>query len=200
MKKSASAKKSKTKAKKSGRRKVPAFYAISKRLGYRLLDSGDQALYSELFTDERTMAYFRKPLSPEEAVQSFRKAVAVTKVLPVKQRITVISDRRTGKPLGIASLKLADAHERRAEGGLILKPGPKNKSLGLEGSRALIDEAFKRHTIAELRTHIPVAHKNGERLAAESGYRRISTLAGNDTYPERSEWSICRDTWADNVK
>src|SRR5687767_12347891 len=111
MKKTAKAKKS-AKAKKAGGAKKnagsrsSAFYAQSKRLGFRLLTPADQALYCELFTDAKALANVCPPLLAEQAAESFRKALRLTAIMPLKQRITVIVERASKKAIGIASLKL----------------------------------------------------------------------------------------------
>src|SRR5882724_10701798 len=197
MKKSAKTKKP-TRAKKAGKPKSSAFYAQSKRLGFRLITPEDQALYCELYTDAKTLEHVGPPLTQERAEQSFGKALEVTAIKPVKQRITVIVERATKKPIGIASLKLVDAENRRAEGGILLKPTAHARRFAIEGSLALISAAFRRHTIDALSAQVSIGHKAGEKLAAGSGYVRGTDIPPNGTLSAKSSWSITREFWADN--
>jgi RimJ/RimL family protein N-acetyltransferase len=202
MKKSVKAKKS-TKAKKprkTGKPKVSTFYAQSKRLGFRLLTSTDKELYVGLYTDAKTLEHVQAPLTIERAEQSFQKALTVTAILPLKQRITVIVERGSKKPIGIAGLKLVDADSRRAECGILLKPTAHAQRFALEGSLALIDAAFKRHTISEISAQVTIGHKAGERLVKSIGYDRGPDLPPTNDHPARSLWSITREKWADTCK
>ena len=193
-------KKKTAKAKKTTKKKPSPFYAQSERLGFRLLTSDDEALYTELFTDAKTLEYVSPPLSPERAAQSFRKALEVTAILPVKQRISVIVERATKKSIGIASLKMIDPEKRRAEGGLLLKPTAHAQRFAIESSLALISAAFRRHTIDELSARVTVGHKAGEKLVAGSNYELRGLIAPEGDRPARNCWAMTREYWANNFK
>jgi RimJ/RimL family protein N-acetyltransferase len=195
--KKAKAKKS-TKAKKAAKAPSSAFYAQSKRLAFRLITPADEALYCELFTDAETLEQVCPPLSPQAAAASFRKALDVTAIKPVKQRISVIINRATKKPIGIASLKMIDLDKRSAEGGLLLKPSAQAQRFASEASLALISAAFRRHTISELTARVTAGHKAGEKLVTSSGYTLREEIAAKDGCPPRRRWAMSRDYWADN--
>jgi RimJ/RimL family protein N-acetyltransferase len=199
MKKSAKAKKP-TKAKKAAKAKVSPYYAQSKRLGFRLITAKDQTLYCDLFTDAKTLEHVCPPLSQQKAVESFKKAVSVSAVLPLKQRISVIVEKSTKKPIGIASIKMTDAERCRAEGGILLKPTAFAQRFAIESSLALIDAAFKRHTISELTAQVASAHKAGVKLVNGSGYTLREALPQVAGLAPRNLWSISRDQWANTSK
>ena len=204
MKKSLKAKKT-TKAKKPAspkarKAKATGFYAQSKRLGFRLLTPSDKELYVSLYTDPKTLEHVHAPLTRELAEQSFQRALDSTFIMPLKRRITVIVERKSKKPIGIAGLKLVDADTRRAECGILLKPTAHAQRFALEGSLALIDAAFKRHTISEIAAQVTIGHKAGERLVKSIGYIRVGDLPCMGSQPARSAWSITRDKWADTFK
>jgi RimJ/RimL family protein N-acetyltransferase len=199
MKKTAKAKKT-TRSKKTAKPKPSPYYAQSKRLSFRLITADDEALYCELFTDPKTLAHVHAPLSQERALKSFRKAVSISAVMPLKQRITVIVDKATKKPIGIASLKMVDGTIQRAEGGILLKSTAHAQRFATESSLALISAAFRRHTISELTAQVATAHKAGEKLVTASGYSlrdRLPEVAG---LAPRQLWSISREQWADTFK
>lgn len=202
MKKTAKTKKSSKakKAAKSAKTKVSHYYAQSKRLGFRLIAADDEALYCELFTDAKTLEFVSQPLSQDRALKSFRKAVSVSAVMPLKQRISVIVDKATKKSIGIASLKLIDPATNRAEGGILLKPTAHAQRFAVESSLALISAAFRRHTISELTAQVATAHKAGERLVNASGYTHRGLLPDVAGLAPRNLWSISREQWADNFK
>ena len=116
------------------------FYAQSKRLRFRLLEPSDEALYCDLFTDAKAMAYVVPPLSRERAELSFKKALEVTQQKPLKQQISVIVERATKKAIGITSLKLVDVTKRRGEGGILLKPAASAQRYAAECVAALPKE------------------------------------------------------------
>ncbi|HTE39485.1 MAG TPA: GNAT family N-acetyltransferase [Steroidobacteraceae bacterium] len=202
MKKPAKPKKKSPKAKKSvGAKKLgAAYYAQSKRLGFRLVEAGDEALYTNLFTDAKALEHFMKPLSREAAKQSFDKAVRYSRQTPWKQRVTVIVSRGTQKPLGIASIRLVSADNRTAEVGILLKPGAQAKSFASEASTALLNSAFRRYGIDGIVAAVAEGHKIGELLVKRLGYARGDQLAPSGVRGVRTEWTMSREEWASNYK
>jgi RimJ/RimL family protein N-acetyltransferase len=200
MKKTAKAKKP-AKAKRSAKsKKSSPFYAQSKRLAYRLITPADEALYCELFTDAKALEHVGPALSPDRASASFKKALEYTAIKPVKQRISVIVERATKKPIGIASLKLTDADRRSAEGGILLKPTAHAQRFAIESSLALISVAFRHHTIDELTAQVSVEHKAGEKLVVGSGYSLHSQIAPEGDRAARNRWAMTRELWAATFK
>ena len=203
MKKSAKAKKpAKKKPSRKASKSVKAspYYAQSKRLGFRLIEASDHALYSELFTDAKTLEHFCAPLTAERAKQSFEKALTKSHQSPWVQRISVVVERAKKKSLGIASIKMVDPENRIAEVGILLKPSAHAQRYATEASQALITSAFRRHTITGISAHVAVGHKAGERLVATLGYGKGAGLAATDVCPERNVWSMQREKWADTYK
>jgi RimJ/RimL family protein N-acetyltransferase len=175
-----------------------SYYAQSKRLGFRLIEAGDEALYSGLFTDAKTVQHFMKPLSPEEAKQSFAKAVAYSGQTPWKQRVTVIESKLTRKPIGIASIKMVGTDLRIAEVGVLLRPGAQSKAFASEASVALLNSAFRRYAIDGIVASVAQGHRIGERLVKTLFYSRGQDLPPSGVRGPRTEWTLSREDWASN--
>lgn len=188
------------KTKKRSKLTASPYYAQSKRLGFRLIDQGDEALYCGLFTDAKSVQHFCSPLSAERAQQSFAKALAVSAVKPLKQRITAVVDKTSKKTLGIASIRLVDPVSRIAEVGILLKPNAQAQRVATEASLALINSAFRWHTIDGITAQVAVDHKVGERLVKTLGYARGADVAPSGDRGARTSWSISRETWAASFK
>ena len=199
-KKAAKAKKSAPKTKKRSKPIASPYYAQSKRLGFRLIEAGDEALYCGLFTDAKSVEHFCSPLSVERAKQSFAKALAVSAVKPLKQRITTVVDKGSKKTLGIASIRLVDPVSRIAEVGILLKPNAQAQRFATEASLALISSAFRWHTIDGITAQVAVEHKVGERLVKTLGYARGGDIAASADCGARTSWSMSRETWAATAK
>jgi RimJ/RimL family protein N-acetyltransferase len=195
VKKPTKAKKS-TKAKRSAKTKA-SFYAQSKRLRFRLLESVDAALYYDLYTDAMTMKHVGPPLTRERAESSFQKALNLTQQKPFQLHISVIVER-SGKPLGLTGLKWTNLEKRHAEGGVLLKPTAHAQRFASEATEILTAEAFKWHAIEELHAQVPIGHKPSERLVKGLGFSVSADLPAVENQPPRRLWIITRDTWARN--
>jgi len=204
MKKSVKKAKKPVKAKKVKKKtqsvKASPYYAQSKRLGIRLLEAGDAALYCGLYTDAKTLEHVCPPLSAERAKQSFEKAMHLSYEKPWTQRISVVVERTSNKPIGIASIKIVDTDQRIAEVGILLKPNAQSQRYATEASLTLITSAFRRHTIDGIVAKVGANHKTGERLVKTLGYARGADLAATADRSARSTWSMNRETWANSYK
>jgi RimJ/RimL family protein N-acetyltransferase len=198
--KTVKAKKKRSPAKTKSKALSTRFYAQSKRLGVRLIEAGDEALYCGLFTDAKTVEHVCPPLSAERAKESFAKALAKSQESPWVQRISVVIERSSKKALGIASIKMVDQDKRIAEVGILLKPSAHAQRYATEASQTLISSAFRRHTIDGISARVAVGHKAGERLVATLGYNKGETLAATEERGARSTWSMQRDKWAATYK
>jgi RimJ/RimL family protein N-acetyltransferase len=199
-KKPVKAKKKSSPAKKRAKQLGAQYYAQSKRLGFRLIEASDEALYCELFTDAKTVQHVCAPLTEERAKQSFAKALAKSHQKPWVQRISVVVERSNKKPLGIASIKMLAPENRVAEVGILLKPSAHAHRYGTEASQALITSAFRRHSIDGISAQVPAGHKAGERLVATLGYDKGESVAAVADRPARSAWSMHREKWASTYK
>jgi RimJ/RimL family protein N-acetyltransferase len=210
MKKSAKAKKPAKSKKKSspakkrvkprGKPRIRAFgaayYAQSERLGFRLIEAGDEAFYCGLYTDADTMEHVCAPLTDERAKQSFAKALASSQQKPWTQRISAIVERETMKPLGIASIKWVDLEKRIAEVGILLQPDAHSQRYATEASQALLNSAFRRYTIDGITARVTTGHKAVERLVVALGYDKGRDLEATPDCHPRTLWSMNREKWA----
>jgi [ribosomal protein S5]-alanine N-acetyltransferase len=176
------------------------YYAQSKRLGFRLLQPSDEALYVELYMDANALEFVHAPLSKERAERSFKKAVEVTRQKPFQRHISVIIERATKKPIGITGLKLTDPLRRVAEGGILLKPTAHAQRFASESAAALTNEAFKWHAIEELHAQVPIGHKASERLVNSAGYCLRGEIPAAGGPAVRNCWVLTRDSWARNQR
>jgi RimJ/RimL family protein N-acetyltransferase len=199
-KRSAKPKKKARPAKKTRKSFGPAYYAQSKRLGFRLIEAGDEALYCGLYTDAKTMEHICAPLSAERAKESFERALGRSNQKPWVQRISVVVERSSMKPIGIASIKMIDADARIAEVGILLKLTSAANRYATEASQALISSAFRRHTIDGITAQVPAGHKVGERLVSTLGYARGQDIAATPERGARSGWTMSREKWANTYK
>jgi RimJ/RimL family protein N-acetyltransferase len=175
-------------------------YAQSDRLAFRLITAADEDLYVGLFTDAETVKHFCPPLSPERAAQSFAKALAKSQQQPWTQRITAIVEVSSKKTVGIASIKMVDTDKLIAEVGILLKADSQSQRYATEASAALIDSAFRRHTIAGITASVAVGHKIGEQLVTTLGYERGGELPALGDCAARTSWNMSRETWAASAK
>ena len=194
------AKKKSSPAKKRTQALGAAYYAQSKRLGFRLIEADDEALYCDLFTDAKTVEHVCAPLSDDRAKQSFAKALAKSQQKPWVQRISVVVERGNKKPLGIASIKMVDADNCIAEVGILLKPSAQAQRYATEASQALISSAFRHHTIDGIAAQVAFGHKAGERLVATLGYDQGEDIAATDGRGARTGWKMSREKWAHTYK
>jgi len=180
-------------------KKPATYFAQSKRLGFRLLELADEALFVGLYTDDKTMEFVMPPLLKEQAEQAFKRVLAATHTEPVAQRFAVIIDRATRKPIGISGFKFLDDQHRHVEGGVLLHPSAHARRLATESSKALVAEMFKRHSIDEISAHVVKGHTIGEKFAAACGYSRGVDVEAVGVRPAGSSWSITRQSWVANL-
>jgi hypothetical protein len=140
------------------------------------------------------------PLSPEAAKHSFARAIAKTHQQPWTQRISVVVERASKKPIGIASIKMIDTQNRIAEVGMLLARSARAKHYASESSQVLITSIFRRHTVATICTQIPDGHKLAESWVSDLGYARAQDIAPEAVRAPFVRWALSRDTWADTYK
>ena len=90
--------------------------------------------------------------------------------------------------------------EAMDDSAILLKPTAQAQRVATEASLALINSAFRWHTIDGITAQVAVEHKVGERLVKTLGYARGADIAPSGDRGARTSWSISRETWAATAK
>lgn len=170
------------------------FEVDTARLKLRSLSESDESLYCELYGDAQTMRFIGPPLSPDRAARSFRKTLDSTRRHPVEQLILAVIDEAAQQAIGICSIQQFDAHRRRAEAGIMLKPASHTRGLAKECFRALITYAFAMFPLDEIWSQIAADHSVAERVLIGVGFSRSDESRGER--PGQRIWSAYRESWS----
>lgn len=112
------------------------------RLHLRPLRAEDEALYCTLYTDPDVMSHIGKPLEPEAARRQFAIACRRNGAGDGMERRWTVSDRSTGRPVGLLAL-LADRADRdNVELGVMLLPAAQGRGFARELNDAVVARAF----------------------------------------------------------
>jgi RimJ/RimL family protein N-acetyltransferase len=170
-------------------------YKSTPRLTYRLLTTADEALYCNLYGDPEVMRYVGKPLSRDNALVSFGKALALTQQAFFQRRVTAIIERATEKVVGISSIHTIDGKKRTGQVGSMLTPAAQAQGYGLEYSRALISYAFKTRPLDKLLAQVAVGNLATEELVTELGFVPGATTPATPDRPALVTWSLTSVKW-----
>jgi RimJ/RimL family protein N-acetyltransferase len=169
-------------------------YPDTARLRYRLLSQADESLYCDLYSNSEVMKYVGPPLSREQALRGFKKALSLVQQ-PFGWRITTIVERASGQGVGISVIRLVDEKARRAEVGSILSPDAQKQGYGPEYSAALIDYAFKHRGVEELSAQVVDGNAANEAMLTKLGFSPGATSAVVGGVSRRT-WTLTRKNWA----
>lgn len=172
---------------------VTAF--ATERLVHRLLESADEAVFCELYTDAETMRFIGPPLSPERAARAFRRALTLSHRPQSARRFFAMLDRQTAHYVGIGSLQQIDLVQRRAEAGLLITTPCRAQGYATEALRGLISHAFATYGLDEVWVQIAVVHTVVEKLVIGVGLDRGAEVAADADHFATRIWSIRRDAW-----
>ena len=175
------------------------FEIDTERLDIRPLSEPDETLYCELFTDAQTMRYIGPPLSPERAAGSFRKAVALTRRVPVKRLFFAVAVRTAQRKIGICSIQQIDPIRRRAEAGVMLRTFARAQGFSREILPALVVRAFAALPVDEVWTQYSADHSRAERLVTATGFSRSLDPEPYGQGPDKRVWSAHRRSWRQSV-
>jgi RimJ/RimL family protein N-acetyltransferase len=161
------------------------------RLWMRPLSAEDEALYTDLYTDEETMRFIGAPLSAERAARTFRAALAGMQRDPIKRLYLAVVERSSGTRVGICSLQDFDPALRRVQGGVMFVAAARALGYATETFVELIQRVFVELPVDELWVQFAADHVAVQRAAISVGFTRREA-----TGPEqRSIWSARRESW-----
>lgn len=165
----------------------------SARLRMRALAAEDAALYSDLFTDPRTMRYIGAPLTTARARRSFHGYMQSERS-PRSRVFIAIVEKTTARSLGILTIQQLDERHRRVEAGIMLKRLAHARGYAREALAALVARAFSVLPIDEVWVEFAPDHLVVERLVVSVGFKRSGNGAGRDHGAQSNIWSATRDS------
>ncbi|MDB6105381.1 MAG: GCN5-related N-acetyltransferase [Gammaproteobacteria bacterium] len=171
----------------------------TERLDIRPLSECDETLFCELFTDGDTMRYIGPQLSPERAMRSFRKAVALTRGHPAQRLFFTVAVRSMQRKIGLCSLQQIDPVRRRAEAGVVLKFFARAQGFAREILPALAARAFTAFPVDEVWLQYSADHALADRLFVAAGFSRCLDPADYGEGPGKRVWSVHRSSWGQSV-
>jgi RimJ/RimL family protein N-acetyltransferase len=175
------------------------FEIDTERLDIRPLSECDETLYCDLFTDADTMRYIGPPMSPDRAVRSFHKAVALTRGRPAQRLFFSVAVRSAQRKIGICSIQQIDPIRRRAEAGIVLKSFARAQGFSREILPALVGQALATLPVDEVWTQYAADHSKAERLVVAAGLSRCFAPEAYGEGPDKRVWSAHRNSWGQSV-
>jgi RimJ/RimL family protein N-acetyltransferase len=175
-------------------------YKNSLRLAYRLLNASDEALYAQLYADPEVMRHVGTPLPREKALVSFGKAIALTEQAIFQRRVTAITERSSGKVIGISSIHLVEGKKRTAQVGSMLTPAAQAKGYGPEYSKTLIAYAFKSRPIDRVIAAVAIGNEVTNGLVTDLGFVRGAETPAASDRPAYATWTLSRGKWRKHNK
>lgn len=164
------------------------------RLELRSLCESDASLYVELYGDAQTMRFIGPPLARDRAVRAFRRTLESTRRDPAKRLMLTVIDKAAQQAVGLCGIQQFDAHERRAEVGIMLKPASHAQGFARECTAAVLAWAFAMFPLDEIWAWTAADHSVAERVLIGVGF---SPSGGpGDGCPGRRFWSVYRESWS----
>jgi RimJ/RimL family protein N-acetyltransferase len=171
------------------------FEIDTERLKMRSLSESDESLYCELYGDAQTMRFIGPPLPLDRAARSFRKTLDSTRRHPVEQLILTVVDKATQQAIGICSIQQFDVCRRRAEAGIMLKPGSHAQGFAKECFKALITQAFAIFPLDEIWAQTAADNCVAERMFIRVGFSRSDEPESRRERLGQRIWSAYRESW-----
>lgn len=177
----------------------PSLLALeTERLRLRPLNTDDEALYHDLYTDPETMRFIAPPFSTEKAASSFRKVVALQHEPTLASRFMVIEEKAEQKGLGICGTSTFDADTRRVEVGIVLKSEGRSRGIGSEALPALMNRIFAVSLVQEIYLRFSAQHSVMLRLNTRVGFMPCADGAQEEGVLSKRVWSVHRSSWLVN--
>jgi len=158
----------------------------------RSVAENDADLYCDLYTDAEIMRFIGAPLSRARALNSFRKALQLTRRRPIQWLFLAVVEKTTQRAIGLCSIELLG---KRAEIGIILCAGSRAYGNAKQALRGIIALAFAILPLDAVCVRISADHRVAERVAMGIGFSRDADATGRDTNDGGRIWSIDRRAW-----
>jgi RimJ/RimL family protein N-acetyltransferase len=162
------------------------------RLRLRRLQEVDSELFCALHSDAETMRFIRPALSREQALKSFRQALALSQQDPVREVFLVLIERDFSEAIGVCSLQHLDLQKRTIEAGMMLKAQARSRRYAHEGLDALVARAFQSFPVDEVRVQTSENHAIAHRLVVGVGFKRCDGGRAAGLHPAMQAWRIRR--------
>ncbi len=170
-------------------------WAETERLSMRPVSEADAPLFCDLYEDPETMRFVGRPLSRERAQRSFRIVLASLNSYPRERLFLVMVERATQQAIGMAAFQNFDAHQRRAEAGIVLGSGSRGRGFGTEGLRGLVAYAFAALPVDEVWIQHAIEHLTAWRVPHRLGFSLNTDTSTYGVAQGRCVWSAYRRSW-----
>jgi len=171
----------------------------ARRVGARLVDARDRALYRALYSDAGVMAHVGAALAPAAVDALFAKVCAANARTPAMARYWRVDDARGGGPIGQVSMLRDAADPRCADLGVMLLPQWQNRGVGLSALAGLVDALLSDRwplALETLTARHAAANPNAGRLTGALGFVVASADAAQVLWRlDRRDWPQARARW-----
>lgn len=140
----------------------PIFHSPRTRL--KLLNSNDENIYTEIFTDESITIHTGGHVKLDSAKASFSRSLSAVEKTPVKYITWCVEEKSSNIKLGIATLTLISEVARCGEIGLMFKESCHCKGLGTEIVELLITIGFEYYKLKSLISYTEVANTRAQHV------------------------------------
>jgi len=167
------------------------------RLRLRPLESGDEALYRQLYTDPEVMRHIGVPMTVEAAGRSFRIACRVATRDGASAERWVVSERGSPAAIGLLGMIPDETSADEAEIGLMLLPERQRRGVAVAVIGAVADRLFRplgedAFDFQALQTRHAPANVAMMRLMLRLGFLRQPACSPDQT---EVSWLMTRDRW-----
>jgi ribosomal-protein-alanine N-acetyltransferase len=166
----------------------------TQRLRMRPLSEDDASLYCNICEDPDAMRFVGRPLSPERAQRSFRKALESLDCCPLEQLFLVVVDKASQEAIGISALTQFDARRRRVQAGIMLTSESRGRGFGKEILRAMVTRAFGILPVDEVWVQHARANAMAQSLPVSLGFSRQLDAVDYGEEADKCIWSVARET------
>lgn len=167
----------------------------TERLLIRPISQQDQALYCELYTNEKTMRNICPPLSTDSAISAFHRTVKLMHKVNSRYMTWTIVDKSKGTSIGITSLTWhnnSESEPKSPEIGIMLIRSAHGKKIPEEAMGSLMEYAFKKLAVVNIiaiykKTNLPTA-KFVKKLGfvIDNQHQPKDTSNRQDVFPKES--------------
>jgi RimJ/RimL family protein N-acetyltransferase len=124
-----------------------------------------------MYTDVEIMRYIARPMSPSEALESFRATRQAMQMQSTQRmRFFVVERKADGVPLGVCAIQPLERRRRRTEIGLMLRREARRRSHGTQTVVALLTVTFEALPIDTVWVQYHPANVAAEKLFAGLGF------------------------------
>ncbi|WP_341501968.1 GNAT family protein [Gallaecimonas sp. GXIMD4217] len=150
----------------------------------------DWPLFLALHQDQEVMAHVRDPMSEAEIRDHFERRLPPWQQGRDQWLSLVMTERESGRPVGITGFRCDWAPNCQAELGFLLLPEHQGQGYGFESLEALLDFAFDRCGYHKLTATVTSGNLASAALLEKAGFQREGCL--REHYRLHGRW---HDDW-----